>query len=752
MLDARYGRRKVVDVVRAELDPLSPKGGLLDIPKYPWYSIFTTNFDDLLEQAFSAQGIPFVVVSSDFDYGKLDDSAAVPIFKIHGSKERDLVDGYQGRMVLTEEDYDEYRDFREIVFRRFAADVASKDVLMVGQSLADRHLRDEMKEAAQIHRKCHSSRQLYSLLFERDEDRAMLFERRGFAVAFGEIDSLTAALEGTVEVRAQDALLADAEATAGAPSEIHFPLELAKATHFVDPSSRDGSNVRAMFDGSPASFGDIASGYTFSRDFSAELEIAIQEPARVSVAVVGVAGVGKTTVARQTLHRLAARPDSIVFEHRPEYRLDPDAWLAVREKLAAQGLQGYLFIDDCTHEIKHVNMLANRLAKHDDAALKLVLTATLGNWEPRLKSPALFERGLEKKLSRLSRNDIDNLLKLVEHQSSIKGLVERSFANLSRRQKVKQLSKKARADMFVCLKNVFGRDELDMILLREFAALDEEQQKLYQLVAALHAMCGPVHRQLVLRLLDVSGTDIKPLLDSLEGLIEEDVVSERDGIFVWRTRHEVIAQTLSRYKFADPIEKSKLIGDVIANANPLVRLELRNVREMCLSDFGIAGVADPEERAKLLEELVDCLPGERVPHHRLIRTYMDMQDVSGMGYAIERAEAEVGLDRPTNRYKVRRELLKAKVSEGLTETDRTAILGEAERIARVALERFTNDKFTYSTFALVGQRVAEATGDLALLDEAIEELKSAYARLKDPVMVRDIDHYVDVRGRLARRS
>ena len=53
----------------------------------------------------------------------------------------------------------------------------------------------------------------------------------------------------------------------------------------------------------------------------------------------------------------------------------------------------------------------------------------------------------------------------------------------------------------MCLKNIFGFEELDDILLSEFKGLPEEAQDIYRYVCAIQAMGGKVHRQLIVRLL-----------------------------------------------------------------------------------------------------------------------------------------------------------------------------------------------------------------------------------------------------------
>lgn len=142
LLEARYGRPALVAAVREVLNPLKPAGGLMALARQPWSAIYTTNFDRLVELAYSRADRRITPVRSNFEYGAAAATDATPLFKLHGCVTQDAADGHQSRMVLTENDYDEYEAFRQAVFQRFALDTTAMDVLVIGQSLRDKHLRD----------------------------------------------------------------------------------------------------------------------------------------------------------------------------------------------------------------------------------------------------------------------------------------------------------------------------------------------------------------------------------------------------------------------------------------------------------------------------------------------------------------------------------------------------------------------------------------------------------------------------------
>ena len=68
ILVRRYTRRPVAEAVRNELSRLKPNGGILGLPKFGWFQIYTTNFDRLVEGAFKFHGIPLSPIRSNYDF------------------------------------------------------------------------------------------------------------------------------------------------------------------------------------------------------------------------------------------------------------------------------------------------------------------------------------------------------------------------------------------------------------------------------------------------------------------------------------------------------------------------------------------------------------------------------------------------------------------------------------------------------------------------------------------------------------
>lgn len=722
ILDGRYGRVALVRAVRQILQPLTPTGGLLALPLYPWNAIYTTNFDQLVEQAYRQAAKHVIAIRSNFEYGRSEAEEGTPLYKIHGCISQDIADGHKAGMTLTERDYEDYASFRQVLFRSLGLAMTAKDTLIIGYSLRDPHLKAALDEAARLHAEQETPGRLIVLAFDADPDRAGLLERRGYQVCAGDLDGLMAALADTSQPAATE-IAEEPGAT--------LPPRLTPSTVDASHAKMLTSNVTKLFNGSPATYADVVAGFTIERDSEAAIVDRLLRAEYRFVTITGVAGVGKTTLARRVVLSLEHN-GVLAWEHRPEFPFYRREWIALEAKLREAGKRGVLLLDECPAYLRQVNQLADQLAQLEDSALSLVLTAGTAQWRPRSKTPALYNSGFEVKLSVLSTSEVESLVNLVDQRTPIRSLVETSFARMSRRDQIDQLRRRCSADMYVCLKNIFATEALDTILLREFADLSEELQDIYRHVAALEATGAQVHRQLIVRLLGIDAGTIKALLTLSEGIVDEFDIKPADGIFGWSTRHRRIAQTIARYKFADEDDRAVFFSRVISAANPALWLELRLLRELCDREFGIGSFADDSLQEEMLRKLVLVAPGERIPRHRLIGLLLRRGDPEGTDIEIRVAEENVGIDPPISRYKVRSTILRATITEGILDEDRRAMLMEAERLAIAGIKRFPGDKYAYMAYVEVGESIAERFGEKSVLEEAYISARSAYEGLLDP--------------------
>lgn len=97
--------------------------------------IYTTNYDNLIEKAFSYLGRPFTKVVTTRDIVKVKGNNNTQIVKFHGSFE------HEKSMVLTESDYFKRLEFESPMDIKLRADVLGKSILFMGYSFSDFNIR-----------------------------------------------------------------------------------------------------------------------------------------------------------------------------------------------------------------------------------------------------------------------------------------------------------------------------------------------------------------------------------------------------------------------------------------------------------------------------------------------------------------------------------------------------------------------------------------------------------------------------------
>jgi hypothetical protein len=726
----RRGRRELAEEVGRQLRPLKPAGALIALAGLRWRSVYTTNYDQLLERAYKLASVDYALVRSNYDFSGLDETvAATRLYKIHGCISQDIGLGHQSRMLLTERDYDVLTSYRETMFRALQFEMTASDTLIVGSSLRDVHLREMAKEVSRLHETSGINGQVYMLAFSKDADRAQLLEQKGIQVSFGNLENLVEAL-----LNASTTNRAIYTTTSSTPGQL--PPELATVTLDVSHAVGWPADPVRLFNGSSATYGDVTSGLTIQRDIESQLLAAQDGPKGLFLVLTGVAGVGKTSLARRLMHE-RVRAGAFCWEHLESFPLRAEAWTAVEDGLRAAGQWGYLLVDDCVEKLAALNKLADTLGEINDPHLKVIVTANSSQWQARTKSPVFFGRGRVFTLSRLSDADIEQLVNLVEREPRIEALVERQFAVLTRGQRIRRLRDRCSSEMYVCLKNIFGSELLDDILLREYAELGSDEQDVYRYVAVLQAMGAKVHRQLILRLLGIEAGKLRALLVLLEGIVDEYDIDPAAGLYGWAARHDVIAEVIARYKFSTPDDLHRLLKRLIAGLNPSVRLEIETARAICIMEWGIRGLPDADQQVELYRELISILPGERIPRRRLVKKLLDLDRLDAAARHIQASVDEIGMDTVIERYRVYLTAQRAEKTIGILDEDRVALLNNARSLALKCIERAPRDRHNYYALGKVTQEIARRTGDFATLDDAIQRMRGAEQDILDPEMAKD---------------
>lgn len=735
-------RRRMINELQTMFRRARPTGGLLNVPLYAWKSIYTTNYDTLIEQAYEKKNYPLAAYHSNFNFSVGPKNTNTKLYKLHGTIDEDVSTGGNSRITITDSDYILAHEFRQHLFNTLKAELSESKLIIIGYSLSDNMIKEIINQSININSQAYSAGRIALLMYQEDEYRASLYEGRGLEVVFSGIDEFFAEM-----ARKSPGPLFDLKASDNHlerhPLLVPTTLDV---SHEVETGRAEPSR---MFNGWAASYADIDDKLTFERTVADGVAGYLKSASGLCALLLGASGVGKTTAARQAMLKLR-QSGYLCWEHKGDYTLSVDDWVSVAKSLHRAHETGVLFVDDAHSHLHQLNDLIDALVSENITSLALIMASSRSNWGPRYKTATFFKRHQLFTLSRLDGEEIDRLLSLIDTKPAIVRLLEHSFSGFNRVERRRRLVDRCEADMFVCLRNIFASESFDNIILREFAELSEQSQKIYRLVAALETSGVRVHRQLVIRLLKIPMTAIKGILDKLTDIVSEHTIDPKRHIYGWKGRHPVINEIITKHKFSDIKEFVQLFDLVIDNILPTYEIEIRSIIELCNIETGIARIPDKNVQNRLLAKMVSVATGERVPRHRLIRNLIELNK-------FDEAQTEIRIfendfkrsDGPVTRYKINLLVARAIRTSGILEEDRLAILRQAQELAVASIRRFAQHAAVLSAYCDVGFQILKLSGDVGCFDDALSQLREAETRLGDPDITNIIRKYERMKSSFA---
>lgn len=213
----------VQDYIRSILESFEPAQFHLDIPLFRWKAIATVNYDRVLEEAYQRQEQRLqnlaIFVSNDDPVeptlsGKQE---ALQLLKLHGCITRTHDSNLP--LILTPEQYVNYREGRQRLFDRFTDWAYEYPVVFVGNSLEDPNLQEMFSKLSQLGP---GRPRYYFILPKIEPEVARLWESRSVTGLEGTFEGFLAALSRAIPQQ-RKALLKFAN--------INHPIELKIKTH-----------------------------------------------------------------------------------------------------------------------------------------------------------------------------------------------------------------------------------------------------------------------------------------------------------------------------------------------------------------------------------------------------------------------------------------------------------------------------------------------------------------------------------------
>jgi hypothetical protein len=131
--ERQFGRVQLIETIRVSLLPDVAKPGRAHaaFAQLPFETIYTTNFDMLLEGAYSSKNRPFRSLVGELQMPFHAGQTASNIVKMHGDLR------HEEHIVVTQKDYDEFLDRYPVIATHLSAMLITRTPLFIGYSLSD---------------------------------------------------------------------------------------------------------------------------------------------------------------------------------------------------------------------------------------------------------------------------------------------------------------------------------------------------------------------------------------------------------------------------------------------------------------------------------------------------------------------------------------------------------------------------------------------------------------------------------------
>lgn len=150
-------RTKITDTVKSFFadEKGMPTANHFLLAELPITSVWTTNYDRLIERTYEQRNISYSVLTDDKSYRNFNNCAKITIHKIHG----DLFSADE--VIITRGDYESFTSNHDIVLAELKGEMCSRSFLFLGYSFSDTDIQHILTQIRLIHDQNQPQRHFY---------------------------------------------------------------------------------------------------------------------------------------------------------------------------------------------------------------------------------------------------------------------------------------------------------------------------------------------------------------------------------------------------------------------------------------------------------------------------------------------------------------------------------------------------------------------------------------------------------------
>lgn len=540
---------RVQSLIRDTFQGLQPTPAHKLLPRFVWHGLATTNYDMLIEEAYSEiadrqqQPRPMIEDRDRIDENRRD-SRNVVLLKLHGCITR--ITNEKCPLILTPDQYRQHKNSRSRLFNTLKEWGSEHPIVFIGHSVQDVDIRAVLEELDELS----AFRPRYYIVApDVDDVKSRFWGTKKIALVNGTFEEFLQTLDAQIPGPSRS-LARIGLPPSSHPIQKHFRTNEPISSSTLESLQNDVVYVNGIsatvhiepkefYKGYTSGFGPIDQGLDIRRRITNRITedyfIRDQDEKTSGPEVVLVkahAGAGKSVILHRLAWDAAREYECLCLFAKVQGSLSA---APLQELIRSLGRRLYLFVDDASDRSRELEALLKRIGPEGNY-LTLVMTERINEWniQGQNLAPYLTE---EFELKYLDASEIDGLLALLEQHHAL-GTLE----GLDPDNRRKELSEHAGRQLLVALHEATLGLPFETILVDEFNHITPfEAQRLYQTVCVLNRLNVPVRAGLIAR---VHGIPFEEFKNRFFAPLEHVVFAQQDqitGDFHYRARHPHIA-------------------------------------------------------------------------------------------------------------------------------------------------------------------------------------------------------------------
>lgn len=700
------------------------------LPKYRWSTIFTTNYDRLIELSYdgyedTCQRLVPIIRTSDRMDSMVKPPEDLAYIKLHGCISH--INDEDPDLILTPDQYVTHRKKRSTLFERLKALGTSHTILFVGHSLEDSDIRTALADIQDL---AESRPRYYALMLNFNERQSRLWESKRITLIDGTFEQFMNTLEGSIT---------DLERTILSISNKQHPLErqfvskeysltpqaiseLNNSLIYVDAAMpSDSVDPKMFYQGFSQSWTPINQGLDVRRRISDEIVsdiILIDEADRNSkffelFHLSGFAGSGKSVILRRVAWDSAVDYNKVCLYWDSNERPPFNVLMEIAEKV---GERIFLFIDNASNHVNDIMLLQHKF-NHASLPLTCITAERTNEWNIEC---APLQNLLSDKLEvgYLSMKEIERLIELLDRHNALGELKQ-----LSSEKRKEAFAEKAGRQLLVALHEVTMAKPFEQIIQNEYDNIvPRKAQLIYRTICIMNRFDVQVRAGIINRVHNVnfeefSDTFFSPL-ESVVKVVKYDAAQDHAYI----SRHPIIAEMVFEHSMGTDDDKFDTYVSLLKSLDVGYSPDRTAFREL-IKYRHLSQVFNSHELIENIYQQIEDISGNDDYYYQQVGIFYmrsKIQNFNKSEYYLNLAE-NVARHNPSIQHSLAElELARAKKAEGL---NKERLLNKAESLARAISQQDKVTSHSYDTqckIALQRLRDIIQLNDQELLTDAIK--------------------------------